>query len=255
VLIDGERNSGKTQERGACSRWRWPSCTPAPANPLPLRALWLHSSLTNAKAKTVPSLQQAHWGGAGRFATTGRRRSSAWVAPCWCRRCSWATQDQTAAERLRAEAHVVEAEEVIPSLDETGGISDAHFDFGEEQCAAADATAGIAVVVTNPGDEMTWPYSRFNRGRGPGGLRAVSRAGVGSASRRPRWRAQIADFAVQRRTWRRGWPWGVGGLEARRMRGGGHTTRACTSARTAAGAEPGSRAGDWVETGGIRQAR
>jgi hypothetical protein len=70
VLIDGPRASGKTQVTPAI--WAGLAEQHGRAGyPLPLRVLWLHASLVNAKVKTQPSLEQAHWGGLWTFRDDG----------------------------------------------------------------------------------------------------------------------------------------------------------------------------------------
>ncbi len=167
VLIDGERNTGKTQLSGGIL----PGLAELHARagfPLPLRALWLHSSLVNARAKTIPSLEQAHWGGLWTFRDDGQMAVCAVGGVEMVRAHFVGTTDSTASERLRMEAHVGIGDEIIPSLDESGGISDRDFDLAKNS-ARLPTRRRVMVAVTNPGDEDTWPYKRFILGGGRAG--------------------------------------------------------------------------------------
>jgi hypothetical protein len=85
VLIDGPRGTGKTQLTPAL--WAGLAEQHARAGyPLPFTVLWLHTSLTNGRAKTIPSLEQAHWGGSGPCAKMARSRCSRWAAWSTCTR-------------------------------------------------------------------------------------------------------------------------------------------------------------------------
>lgn len=167
ILNDGPRGTGKTQTEGGMVAGMAEQRARAGFDG-PLIVLWLHSSLTNAKAKTIPSLQQSHWGGLWTFRDDHQTAvlTVGGIAIAICHFVG--TTDSTSNERLRAEAHMVLAEEVIPSLDEGGGISDRHFDLARTSMRLPTHRR-IAVAVTNPGDPMTWPYKRFIEGGGQEG--------------------------------------------------------------------------------------
>jgi hypothetical protein len=104
------------------------------------------------------------------------------------------TQDQAAQERARAECHAVFAEEVIPSLDEAGGVDERTFDLAKNS-ARLPTRRRIAVAVTNPGDPSTWPYKRFIEG---GGRAGCVRCRVPASDRlsSAEVQKQIDDFAL-----------------------------------------------------------
>ena len=170
VLIDGERNSGKTQLEGGLLL-ALAELHARAGFPLPYRSLWLHTSLTNAKAKTIPSLQQAHWGTCWQGRDDGQTVIGVVGGTTMVHAALVGTLDPATAERLRQEAHGVQAEEVIPSLDDAGGISERHVDLAKNS-ARLPTRKRVLVVVTNPGDEETWPYRRYILGGGrPGTVR------------------------------------------------------------------------------------
>jgi hypothetical protein len=75
------------------------------------------------------------------------------------------TRDETASERLRAECHVLAAEELVPSLDESGGIEERRYELGLTSMRL-ETRRRVAVSTTNPGDVDTWPYRRWIEGGG-----------------------------------------------------------------------------------------
>jgi hypothetical protein len=191
VLVDGPRASGKTQVEPALLAGKAERHARA-GYALPFREAWLHSALVNADAKTRPSLQQAHWGGCWSFRDDGRMAVLTVGGVELVHALMVGTQDQAAQERARVEVHGVTAEEVIPSLDESGGIDERVFDLARNS-ARLPTVRRVAVAVTNPGDTDTWPYRRWIEGGGrPGCVRCevpgVDRLTPAEVAR------QIADF-------------------------------------------------------------
>ena len=83
------------------------------------------------------------------------------------------TRDETAAERLRAECHVLAAEKLVPSLDEVGGIEERRYELALTSMRLPTRRR-VAVSTTNPGDVDTWPYHRWIEGGGrPGCVRCL----------------------------------------------------------------------------------
>ncbi len=170
VLGDGPRGTGKTQAVPAALA-ALAELHARAGHPLPLRALWLHDSLTNAAIKTGRSLELPLWGGlwslrddrrAAVLTVAGVEVVSADFVGC---------RDETAAERLRAECHLVAGEELIPSLDEAGGIEERKYELALTSMRLPTRRR-VAVSVTNPGDTDTWPYKRWLQGGGrPGCVR------------------------------------------------------------------------------------
>lgn len=193
VLVDGPRQSGKTQLEPAAMGGLAELHAQA-GFPLPLKVLWLHSALINARMKTVESLQQAHWGGAWTFEDDKQTAVLTVGGVQMVRAFFVGTQDATAQERARAECHVVFGEEMIPSLDESGGIDERTFDLAKNS-ARLPTRRRIAVAVTNPGDPATWLYRRFIEG---GGRDGCLRCPVPASDRLTpeEERQQIADFAT-----------------------------------------------------------
>ena len=170
VLLDGPRGSGKTASV--------PAALAALAElharagfALPLRSLWLHDSLTNASVKTGRSIESPMWGGLWAL-REDRRLAVLTVGGVEMVHADFVgTQDTTSGDRARAECHVVAAEELIPSLDESGGIEERKYELALTS-ARLPTRRKVAVCTTNPGDVTTWPYRRWIEGGGrPGTAR------------------------------------------------------------------------------------
>lgn len=192
VLVDGPRQSGKTQLMPAVMAGLAELHVRA-GFPLPLKLLWLHVSLTNSR-KTVESLQQPHWGGAWTFEDDKQTAVFTVAGVQMVRATIVGTVDPTAQERARGECHGSFGEEMIPSLDEYGGIDEKTFDLAKNS-ARLPTRRRIAVAVTNPGDPATWLYKRFIEG---GGRDGCLRCPVPASDRLTpeEERKQIEDFAA-----------------------------------------------------------
>jgi hypothetical protein len=159
VLVDGPRGTGKTM------------MTPAALGGLaelharagfaaPMRCLWLHDSLTSASAKTARSLEAALWGGLWQ-ARDDRKVAALTIGGADLVVADFVgVGDPTAAERLKAECHVLVAEEVVPSLTEGGGVDERSFELAITSMRLPTRRR-VAVAVTNPGAPDSWPALRF----------------------------------------------------------------------------------------------
>jgi hypothetical protein len=70
------------------------------------------------------------------------------------------SQDQSAAERLKAACHVVYVEEAVPSLSESGGVDARSYDVARSS-RRLPGPRRVSVVVTNPGPPDHWCFERF----------------------------------------------------------------------------------------------
>jgi hypothetical protein len=157
--VDGPRGSGKTQAMPAALAILGELHARA-GFPLPLRALWLHDSLTNAAVKTGRSIEAPMWGGLWSL-RDDKRVAVLTVAGVEMVMADFVgTKDETAAERLRAECHAVAAEELVPSLDDAGGIEERKYELALTS-RRLPTRRRVAASTTNPGAPDTWPYQRF----------------------------------------------------------------------------------------------
>src|SRR5262249_51999016 len=159
ILLDGPRGSGKTQAiPGALAilaelHWR-------ARHSMPLRVLWLHDLQVNASMKTGRSLELPMWGGLWRL-QDDRRQAVLTVGGREMIHADFVgTRDESSAERLRTECHVLAAEELVPSLSESGGIEERKYELGLTSMRLPTRRA-VAVSTTNPGSKDTWPFRRF----------------------------------------------------------------------------------------------
>src|SRR5262249_25559648 len=129
VLMDGPRGSGKTQAVPAALAIlaEWHSRA---GGTLPLRVLWLHDSMINASVKTGRSLEQNLWNGLWQLHDDRRRAVFTLTGKEMIHADFVGTRDESSAERLRTECHVIAAEELVPSLDEAGGIEERKYELG-----------------------------------------------------------------------------------------------------------------------------
>ncbi len=170
VLGDGPRGSGKTQAVPAALAILAERHVRA-GYALPLRCLSLHDSMVNASIKTGRSLEQGLWGGLWSLRDDRRMAVFTLAGAEMIVADFVGTRDETAAERLRAEAHVMAAEELVASLDEAGGIQERHYELSLTSLRLPTLRR-VAISTTNPGDTESWPYRRWIQGGGrPGCVR------------------------------------------------------------------------------------
>jgi len=167
ALCDGPRGSGKTQLVPAALAVLAELHARA-GYALPLRALWLHDTLKNASLKTGRSIESPMW--AGLWSLRDDRQVAALTVTGleYVIADFVGTRDESSAERLRAECHVLAAEEVVPSLEESGGIEERHYELALTSMRL-DTRRRVAMCTTNPGDVDMWPYHRWIEGGGQRG--------------------------------------------------------------------------------------
>jgi hypothetical protein len=173
VLVDGPRGTGKTQVTPAILAALAEEHVRAGFT-LPLRTLWLHTSLTNARDKTVASLEQPHWGGLWSFHDDKQTALLTLGGLVTVKASFVGTRDEASQDRARNETMVVIGEEVVSSLEESGGIEERKFDLAKSSMSPARLPTRryVAVAVTNPGASDHWLYKRFIEGGGrPGCVR------------------------------------------------------------------------------------
>lgn len=168
ILLYGPRGTGKTIVE-ACIALALAKFHIAAGLPTPFRVIWVHDSLLSASVKTGRSLEGELWAGCwtlhedrrtARFSLGGRVLIAADFA---------AALDETTTQRLRATAHHVIAEELVPSLTDGVGISEDKYELALSSMQRQDAKTPrkVAVASTNPGSPDHWAYKRFLGGQHP----------------------------------------------------------------------------------------
>lgn len=161
AMLWGSRNSGKTID-AAIALLSLAECHVRAGYLLPLKALWLHSSLVDAAMKTGASLEEpAIWAGiwqlqSDRHVAVARIGGQEYVY------CDFVgVQDVTTVERVRSSAHVIVAEELIATQDDQGGIPERAYEIAITSMERLPGRRRVAFSTTNPGSRESWPYRRF----------------------------------------------------------------------------------------------
>ena len=162
LLLHGERGTGKTIVELVIAMLLAKRHLHA-GYPGPFRVLWLHDSLLSASIKTARSMELPMWLGcwtlhedrrAAKFTLAGRPLIHVDFVGC---------ADEASAQRLRASCHHVLAEELVPSLSDGVGITEAQYELALSSMRRQDTDTlrRVAVSSTNPGAPDSWAYRRF----------------------------------------------------------------------------------------------
>jgi len=159
VLAHGPRKTGKTHTLAGAAlvnaEWHLRAGFPAP-----FKVAWLHDSLMSAAGKTGQSLELPLWGG---LWTMKSDRTLAWFAvggKDLVRGEFVGCKDDSSAERLRQEVHMVLAEELVASLTDGTGITEDQYRLARSS-ARLETVRKSAVCATNPGAPDSWPAAYF----------------------------------------------------------------------------------------------
>jgi len=159
VLAHGPRKTGKTHTLAGAAlvnaEWHLRAGFPAP-----FKVAWLHDSLMSAAGKTGQSLDLPLWGG---LWTLKADRTLAWFSVGGkelIRGEFVGCKDESSAERLRQEVHMVLAEELVASLTDGTGITEDQYRLARSS-ARLETRRKAAVCATNPGAPDSWPAQYF----------------------------------------------------------------------------------------------
>ncbi len=175
-LLDGPRESGKTQAVPGALAVLAEQHVRA-GFPLPLRAMWIHDTLASAAMKTGRSLEEPLWGGCWRLSQDRTVATLAVGGLDYVTADFVGALDDVASERLRAGCHVVCAEELVPSLGDSGGIPERRYELALTS-RRLPTRRRVALSTTNPGSPETWPYQRWIEGGGRPQCRRVQIPGT-----------------------------------------------------------------------------
>lgn len=159
VLAHGPRKTGKTHTLAGAAlvnaEWHLRAGFVAP-----FKVAWLHDSLMSAAGKTGQSLELPLWGG---LWTMKSDRTLAWFTLAGkdlIRGEFVGCKDDSSAERLRQEVHMVLAEELVASLTDGTGITEDQYRLARSS-ARLETRRKSAVCATNPGAPDSWPAEYF----------------------------------------------------------------------------------------------
>lgn len=159
VLAHGPRKTGKTHTLAGAALVNAEMHLRA-GYPAPFKVAWLHDSLMSAGGKTGQSLELPLWGG---LWTMKSDRTLAWFSVAGkdlIRGEFVGCKDDSSAERLRQEVHMVLAEELVASLTDGTGITEDQYRLARSS-ARLETVRKSAVCATNPGAPDSWPAQYF----------------------------------------------------------------------------------------------
>lgn len=159
VLAHGPRKTGKTHTLAGAALINAEMHLRA-GYPAPFKVAWLHDSLMSAGGKTGQSLELPLWGG---LWTMKSDRTLAWFTLAGkdlVRGEFVGCKDDSSAERLRQEVHMVLAEELVASLTDGTGITEDQYRLARSS-ARLETRRKSAVCATNPGAPDSWPCQYF----------------------------------------------------------------------------------------------
>jgi hypothetical protein len=160
VLLHGPRASGKTMAIPGALAWLAEGRARAGLAD-PLKVLWLHDSLVNAAMKTGRSLVEPMWAGLWQL-RDGQRQAAFVLGGVEMVAADFVgCADLSASERLRAACHVVVAEEVVASLDDSAGIELRKYELARSSALRLPTPRRVAALTTNPGAPDSWAFERF----------------------------------------------------------------------------------------------
>ncbi len=131
----------------------------------PLRMLWMQDTLTNWGMKTGRSVENEMWQGCWSVRDDRRQAVLTLAGQELVVADAVGTKDETSAERLRAECHVLAAEELAPSLNESSGIEQRKYELGLTSMRLP-TRRHVAFSTTNHGYDDDWFSQRFLEGGG-----------------------------------------------------------------------------------------
>jgi hypothetical protein len=159
VLAVGPRESGKSQGApGALAILA--ERHEAAGYPLPLRSLCINESLVSFSMKLARSLEEEHWGGCWKLRNDRREAVLTLAGVEYVLIDAVGAYDESAAERLKTRCHVVNAEELTPSLDDTKGIEQDKYTLGVSSISLPTLRP-VAMATCNPAGPDHWVYKRF----------------------------------------------------------------------------------------------
>lgn len=159
VLAHGPRKTGKTHTLAGAALINAEMHLRA-GFPAPFKVAWLHDSLMSAGGKTGQSLELPLWGG---LWTMKSDRTLAWFSVAgkdMIRGEFVGCKDDSSAERLRQEVHMVLGEELVASLTDGTGITEDQYRLARSS-ARLETRRKSAVCATNPGAPDSWPAAYF----------------------------------------------------------------------------------------------
>lgn len=137
--------------------------------PLPLRCLLLNESLVSFSMKMGRSLEEPLWSGCWNLRNDRREAVLSLANVEYVVADAVGACDDSAAERLKTRCHVLAAEELTPSLNDTKGIEEDKYTLAVSSISLPTAHP-VAIATCNPSAPQSWVYTRFVSPGQPGCL-------------------------------------------------------------------------------------
>ncbi len=159
VLGVGPRESGKSQAVPAALAILAERHAQA-GFPLPLRCLLLNESLVSFSMKMGRSLEEEMWGECWQIKNDRREAVLTLAGEDYVIADAVGACDDAAAERLKTRCHVLSAEELTLSLNDTKGIEEDKYTLALSSISLPTPNP-VAIATCNPSDPESWVYRRF----------------------------------------------------------------------------------------------
>lgn len=160
ILLHGPRGTGKTHALAAAAIIAAELHVRA-GYPLPFKVSWLHDSLRSASAKTAESLKLHMWGGLWAIREDNTRAIFTLAGSELVRGEFIGCRDEASAQRLRQDAHMILAEELVASMTDGLGITQQEWELARSSAIRLETRRRSALAATNPGSPDLWPAPYF----------------------------------------------------------------------------------------------
>lgn len=160
ILLHGPRGTGKTHALAAAAIINAELHLRAGFDG-PFKVSWLHDSLKSASAKTAESLKHSLWGGLWTIKEDNTRPIFSIAGHELVRGDFIGCRDEASAQRLRQDAHMILAEELIASMTDGLGITQEEWELARSSAIRLETRRRSSLAATNPGSPDLWPAPYF----------------------------------------------------------------------------------------------
>ncbi len=160
ILLHGPRGTGKTHALAAAAIINAELHLRAGFHG-PFKVSWLHDSIKSASSKTAESLKHPLWGGLWTIKEDNTRPIFSLAGQELVRGDFIGCRDEQSAQRLRQDAHMILAEELIASMTDGLGITQEEWELARSSAIRLETRRRSALAATNPGSPDLWPAPYF----------------------------------------------------------------------------------------------
>ena len=160
LLLHGPRGTGKTHALAAAAIINAELHLRA-GFPGPFKVSWLHDSIKSASSKTAESLKHPLWGGLWTIKEDNTRPIFSLAGRDMVRGDFIGCRDEQSAQRLRQDAHMILAEELVASMTDGLGITQEEWELARSSAIRLETRRRSSLAATNPGSPDLWPAPYF----------------------------------------------------------------------------------------------